>query len=257
MEMWSGPLANDQAAIVKDPLHRLLLKLGTRDIITAEEEAVLRDSLGEIREMPSNKIVVRAGVEVGECTLLLEGYICRFKDLRDGQRQIMEIHVPGDFLDLHTFLLKRLEHHVGSLTPVRLAIVPHDKLRDITERHPHLARMLWFSTLLDASIHRERILSIGRRSALARIAHLLCELNVRLGLVGLAAGNRYLLPVTQADIADATGLTSVHVNRMLKQLRDQELLTFRNGEVIIHEWDRLQTLAEFSSRYLYMERRPR
>jgi len=225
MEMWSGPLANDQAAIVKDPLHRLLLKLGTRDIITAEEEAVLRDSLGEIREMPSNKIVVRAGVEVGECTLLLEGYICRFKDLKDGQRQ--------------------------------LAIVPHDQLRDITERHPHLARMLWFSTLLDASIHRERILSIGRRSALARIAHLLCELNVRLGLVGLAAGNRYLLPVTQADIADATGLTSVHVNRMLKQLRDQELLTFRNGEVIIHEWDRLQTLAEFSSRYLYMERRPR
>lgn len=250
-------MANDFPAGGDDPLRRLLLKLGTRDIISAEEVAVLRDTIGEVREMPSGRIVVKAGVEVGECTLLLEGYICRFKDLRDGQRQIMEIHIPGDFLDLHTFLLKRLEHHVGSLTPVRLAIAPHDKLRNITERYPHLARMLWFSTLLDASIHRERILSVGRRSALARIAHLFCELNVRLGLVGLADGNRYLLPITQAEIADATGLTSVHVNRMLKQLRDQELLTFRNGEVVIHEWDRLQSLAEFSSAYLYLERRPR
>jgi CRP-like cAMP-binding protein len=117
--------------------------------------------------------------------------------------------------------------------------------------------MLWFSTLLDAAIHRERILSVGRRSALARIAHLLCELKVRLEVVGLASGGRYLLPVTQGDIADATGLTSVHVNRMLKQLRDQQLLTFRGGEVMIHEWDRLQRAAEFSSDYLYLERRPR
>ncbi len=117
--------------------------------------------------------------------------------------------------------------------------------------------MLWFSTLLDAAIHRERILSIGRRSALARIAHLLCELNLRLEVVGLAKSGRYLLPLTQGDIADATGLTPVHVNRMLKQLRDQQLLTFRGGEVTIHEWDRLQRVAEFSSFYLYLERRPR
>ena len=177
--------------------------------------------------------------------------------LADGQRQIMEVHVPGDFLDLHSFLLKRLEHNVGSLTPVRIALFPHDALRQITEDHPHLARLLWFSTLLDAAIHRERILSVGRRSAVARIAHLICELKLRLEVVGLSDGSRFALPLTQTDLADASGLTAVHVNRMLKRLRDDDLLTFRGGEVTIHDWDRLQRVAEFSADYLYLERRPR
>lgn len=247
-----------RAATARDgTLDLLMLKLRARDVVTDEEETVLRGAISEVQEIPAAKVVVKAGVTVSVCTLLVEGFICRYKDLSDGRRQIMEIHVPGDFLDLHTFLLKRLEHNVGSITPVRLALAPHDRLRAITEEHPHLARMLWFSTLLDAAIHRERLLSVGRRSALARVAHLLCEFNVRLGLIGLAEGNRYKLPLTQADLADANGLTSVHVNRMLRQLRDEGLLTFRNGEVIIHEWERLQRVAEFTSTYLYLERRPR
>ena len=238
-------------------LDRLLLKLRARDVLSGGEEAVLLNSIGCVIEAPQDKLLVKAGATLSESTLLVQGFVCRYKDLADGQRQIMEVHVPGDFIDLHGFLLNRLEHNLASLTPVRLATVPHDRLRCISERHPHLARMLWFSTLLDAAIHRERILSVGRRSALARIAHLSCELNLRLEVVGLASTGRYLLPLTQSDIADATGLTAVHVNRMLKQLRDGELLTFRGGEVIIHEWDRLQRLAEFNSGYLYLERRPR
>ena len=103
----------------------------------------------------------------------------------------MELHVAGDFVDLHGFLLKRLDHNVGAMTPVRMAMVPHDALRGITETHPHLGRMLWFSTLLDAAIHREKILSIGRRSAMARIAHIFCELLVRLRIVGLADETGY------------------------------------------------------------------
>lgn len=245
------------AATGDDPIAALLLKLRARDVLSEEEEAILRDSISEIKEIPRAKVLVRAGVVVSVCTLLIEGIVCRYKDLADGQRQIMELHVAGDFLDLHTFLLKQLEHNVGSMTPVRVALVPHDNVRMITERHPHLARMLWFSTLLDAAIHREHILSVGRRSALARIAHLFCEMFVRLEVVGLTDGHSYKLPITQADIADATGLTSVHVNRMLKQLRDQELLSFRNNEVVIQEWDRLQRIAEFDGRYLYLERRPR
>jgi len=250
-------LASDLAAPVGDPLDRLLLKLRARDMLSEKEAAVLCASVSEIKELPQGKVIVRSGVELSVCTLLIDGFICRYKDLNDGQRQIMELHVPGDFLDLHSFLLKRLEHNVGSMTPVRLALVPHDKVREITEAHPHLARMLWFSTLLDASIHRERILSVGRRSALARIAHMLCELYVRLEVVELTDGHSYRLPITQADIADAAGLTAVHVNRMLKQLRDQELVTFRNGLVTIHQWERLQQIAEFSAAYLYLERRPR
>lgn len=235
----------------------LLKKLRARDLVSAEEEQVLRHAIGEICALPAGRVIVRAGTILSQSTLLFDGLVCRYKDLADGQRQIMEIHVPGDFLDLHGFLLKRIDHNVAAMTPVRFALVPHDALRRISELYPHLTRILWFSTLLDAAIHREKIISIGRRSAVARIAHLLCELYVRLDLVGLARDHRYPLPLKQADLADATGLTSVHVNRMLRKLRNDEIVTFRGGEVTIHDWERLQRLAEFNSTYLHLERRPR
>ncbi|HEY0413359.1 MAG TPA: Crp/Fnr family transcriptional regulator [Allosphingosinicella sp.] len=235
----------------------LLLKLRARDIVDAEEEQVLREAIGGMREAAAGKVIVRDRATLSESTLLVDGIVCRYKDLADGQRQIMELHIAGDFLDLHGFLLKQLDHNVGAMTPARFATVPHDALRRITETHPHLARILWFSTLLDAAIHREKILSIGRRSALARIAHLLCELFVRTRIVGLAEEEGYPLPLTQADLADATGLTSVHVNRMLRRLRDEGLLTFRGGRVTIHDWHRLQRVAEFEPTYLHLERRPR
>jgi CRP-like cAMP-binding protein len=235
----------------------LLLKLRARDLVGREEEDVLRASVSELREHPAGRAIVRTGTTVSHSTLLIEGIVCRYKDLADGQRQIMELHVAGDFVDLHGFLLKQLDHNVGAMTPVRVAMFPHDAIRGITETHPHLGRMLWFSTLLDAAIHREKILSIGRRSALARIAHIFCELLVRLRIVGLATDTGYALPLTQADLADVTGLTSVHVNRMLKKLRDQDLLTFRGGMVTIGDWERLQRMAEFDPTYLHLERRPR
>ncbi|MGA9581067.1 MAG: Crp/Fnr family transcriptional regulator [Allosphingosinicella sp.] len=235
----------------------LLLKLRARDLVGGEEEEVLRASISDIRDHPAGRALVRTGTTLSVSILLVEGIVCRYKDLADGQRQIMELHVAGDFVDLHGFLLKQLDHNVGTMTPVRVALVPHDALRGITETHPHLGRMLWFSTLLDAAIHREKILSIGRRSALARIAHIFCELLVRLRLVGLADDRGYALPLTQADLADVTGLTSVHVNRMLKKLRDEKLLTFRGGMVTIDDWERLQRVAEFDPTYLHLERRPR
>jgi CRP-like cAMP-binding protein len=245
----------DSAA--ESAISTLLLKLRARDLISSEEQAVLRASISEISEYPAGRTIVRTGTTLSASTLLVEGIVCRYKDLADGQRQIMELHVAGDFVDLHGFLLKQLDHNVGTMTPVRVASVPHDAIRGMTETHPHLGRMLWFSTLLDAAIHREKILSIGRRSALARIAHILCELLVRLRLVGLATDYEYSLPLTQADLADVTGLTSVHVNRMLKKLRDEDLLTFRGGTVTIGDWDRLQRIAEFDPTYLHLERRPR
>jgi CRP-like cAMP-binding protein len=238
-------------------LHLLMMKLRARDLVDAEEEQVLREAISGVRELGAGRVIVRSGQMLSESTLLFDGFVCRYKDLAEGQRQIMEIHVAGDFLDLHGFLLKRIDHSVAAMTPVRFATVPHDALRRITETHPHLTRILWFSTLIDAAIHREKILSIGRRSAVARVAHVLCELSVRLKLVGLANDEGYSLPLTQADLADATGLTSVHVNRMLRRLRDDEILTFRGGQVRIHDWQRLQRLAEFDTAYLHLERLPR
>ncbi|MDB5697251.1 MAG: Crp/Fnr family transcriptional regulator [Alphaproteobacteria bacterium] len=243
--------------VVHNGVALLARKLRARDSISPEEEQVLRDAVVEVREVRAGKVLVRQGTPVNESTLLIEGIVCRYKDLASGERQIQELHVPGDFVDLHGFLLKRLDHNIASVSRALIALVPHDRLRRITEEHPHLSRMLWFSTMLDASVQRETILSVGRRTAFARIAHLMCELCLRLQVVGLSEDGRFAMPITQTDLADATGLTSVHVNRMLKQLRDQDMLTFRNGMAEIHDWERLARAAEFDPAYLHLDRQPR
>lgn len=240
-----------------DPVAGLLLKLRMRDEVSQREEEVLRTAVSEIRTFPAGRTIVRSGQELDRSMLLVEGLIARFKDLNDGQRQIMEIHVAGDFTDLHGFPLKRLDHDVGALTEVRMAFFPHSTLKQITEEQPHLARILWMSTLMDAAIQRERILSVGRRPARSRIAHLLCELQVRLEVIGLADSGGYALPLSPLDLGDATGLTSVHVNRMLRELREDGLLTFRGARVTIHDLQRLMQVAEFDPVYLHLEHRPR
>ena len=240
-----------------DPIGCLLLKLRIRDAVSEHEEEVLRGAISQVAEYPPDTTLIRQGDILTRSTLLIDGLIARYKDLSRGERQITEIHVAGDFVDLHGFLLQRLEHNVGALTRIKVAYAPHENLCRITEEEPHLARLLWLSTLIDAAIQRERILSVGRRTALARIAHLLCELYVRLDGVGLTEGFGFALPLTQADLADATGLTSVHVNRMLRRLRDEGLVTYRGGEVVIQNWDRLQDVAEFDPDYLFLDCRPR
>jgi len=234
-----------------------LTKLRARDVIEAEEEAAIRESVAEIIEVPADRRVVRAGVPLDSCNILLSGIACRHKDLRDGSRQITELHVAGDYVDLHSFTLKYLDHDIIALTECRFAIVPHERMLELTERFPHLARVYWFATNVDAAIHREWELSLGRRSALSRLAHMFCELKVRLDLVGLAAENSYDLPITQKDLAECLGLTDVHVNRTLKELRGNGLVTFRGGKVQIPDWEGLQRVAEFDPAYLYLERRLR
>lgn len=240
-----------------DPVQRLVMKLRLRDEVSDREADMLRDAVAAVQDFPPGRTIVRAGAVLTQSMLTVDGVIARYKDLAEGQRQIQDLHLAGDFTDLHGFLLKRLDHNIGALTRVRMALMPHDAVRRITEEEPHLGRLLWFSTLLDAAIQREKILSVGRRSAIARLAHLLCELHVRLDAVGLAEEGSFALPITQLDLGDATGLTSVHVNRMLKQLRDDRLVTFRGGRVTIHDWARLQQVGEFDTAYLYLDRRAR
>lgn len=234
-----------------------LAKLRARDTISSEEEQVIRGSLGEVRVLPPHDTCIRAGERLSSSTLLLEGLMCRYKDLPGGERQITELHVAGDFLDLHSFSLKQLDHNVMTLTPCRVVLVPHVKLREITEQQPHLARVYWFLTALDAAIHREWELSLGRRTAIQRIAHLICELHVRLGLIGDADDTGFALPLTQADLSDCTGLTPVHVNRTLRELRERGLMNFRSRRVSLHDLAGLRALAEFDDAYLYLRREER
>ena len=235
----------------------LLSKLRARDRLSAEEEAAVRDAIGEVREVPADRTIIRSGDELSSSTLLIEGLLCRYKDLRDGSRQICELHVAGDFADLHSFTLKRLDHNIMTLTPCRIALAPHARLEAITRDFPHLTRLFWFSTNLDAAIHREWMLSLGRRSALARVAHFFCEMQVRLGLVGLADAGGYALALTQTDLAECLGLTPIHVNRTLKQLREKGLVEFRRGRVTIGDRDGLRRIAEFDPAYLHLEQRDR
>jgi CRP-like cAMP-binding protein len=238
-------------------IEKHLMKLRARDELSAAEEQAIIDTVLECRDYPADRTFIRAGVELNHSTVLLDGLMCRYKDLRSGQRQITELNVPGDYADLHSFTLKRLDHHMMTLTPCRVAIVPHERLTALTEAHPHLTRVYWFSTNLDAAIHREWELSLGRRAAISRVAHLFCELFVRLGIVGLTQGTSYELKLTQTDLAEALGQTAVHINRTLKELREQGLVEFRSGRVTILDLAGLERLAEFDPAYLYLERRPR
>jgi CRP-like cAMP-binding protein len=234
-----------------------LLALRRRDTISPEEEAAIRAAFDEPRALPSDRTVIRADEELSVSTLLLEGVMCRYKDLRDGQRQISALHVPGDFVDLHSFTLKRLDHNVMTLTPCKVAQMPHARLTEITERFPHLTRVYWFLTTLDASIQREWMLSLGRRTALQRLAVLLCELFLRLEIVGLTDGNSFPLPLTQADLAECAGLTSVHVNRTLRELRERGLIEMASRRVTILDMAGLREVGDYSDNYLYLEHRDR
>jgi CRP-like cAMP-binding protein len=234
-----------------------LKKLRARNEIAPKEEQAIRSAISEVRDLPADHTFIRADTELTSSTMLLTGMMCRFKDLSQGERQVTELHIAGDFVDLHSFTLKRLDHNVVTLTPCRVAIVPHDNLRRITERYPHLTRVYWFLTNLDSARHREWSVSLGRRTAHARIAHLFCELFVRLELVGLADPEGYELPLTQTDIAECMGLTAVHVNRMLQEMRAQGLITLQGRRLTILDRKGLEKAAEFDASYLYLEKRPR
>ena len=234
-----------------------LLKLRQRDHIGPDEEQALRDATNEAQTAAARTTIIREGEILNSSTLLLDGIMCRYKDLRNGERQISALHVAGDFVDLHSFTLRKLDHNIMALTRCRFVTVAHSGLKRITENFPHLTRVFWFATNLDAAIHREWELSLGRRQAISKVAHLFCEMHVRLQIVGLASDDGYDLGLTQNDLAECVGLTPVHVNRTLKELRNGELVSFRSGRVTIHDPEGLKRIGEFDPAYLYLDHEDR
>jgi CRP-like cAMP-binding protein len=235
----------------------LILKLERRDHISDQERRVLEGAPSITQIVPANRDLVREGETLEFSCMLLDGWAGRCKMMSDGQRSITAVHISGDFIDLHSLLLKPMDHTVTTLTNCRVALVPHEYLRNITDNHPHLARMLWLDTLLDAAIHREWLAVMGRRSALGKLAHLLCELYMRLEIVGLASGHRLPMPLTQGVLADVLGLSPVHVNRTVQDLRREQVVHWSTGDVQIKHWDRLVEIAEFDPVYLNLVRAPR
>lgn len=233
--------------------HRFLRNRG-RNAMSAEEAAALEAAFEGPRICPARKTLIEKGAPVHHSTLLIEGVMCRYLDDTDGHRQLLGVHIAGDFVDLHGFPLERLDHNVATLTEATIATIPRERVMDLVARFPNLARVLWRSTMLDAAMHREWIFRLGRLDAQGRVAHFFAEMETRLRLAGLGDDRGVPLPINQTDVAEACGLTPVHVNRVLRTLREDGLATFRSGVIEIGDRAALHRLAEFDDEYLYPDR---
>ena len=225
-------------------------------MLSSNERQILENLPLEVRKVDADRDLGRDGHRSSHCLLLLNGMVCRYRVMQDGQRQIMSFHFPGDILDLSGLLLGKLDHDIGTLTPVEVAPIAHATLLDWIERHPGLGRALWQDTLVDAAVFREWVVNVGRRSAYARTAHLLCEMATRLRAVGLAQEDTVSLPVTAVELADATGLSVVHVNRVLQELRAKRLIELRGRVLAVLDWDGLKHAAGFDPDYLHQRAAP-
>lgn len=229
-------------------------KLRARHELSSDEEDALRGINWAERRFERDQVMVRSGQDLDHSMLLLSGFALRSKFSPDGARQIVETNNAGDFIDLHGFILRRLEHEISAASRCDVALAPHGELRRITDRLPRLTRVLWFQTLVDASIHREWMLVLGKKRSRARVAQFFCEMHARLKMVGLARDSGYTLPYSQLELADITGMTAVHLNRSLKELRDAGLVTYRNGQVELHDLEGLKRAAQFDPAYLHIGR---
>lgn len=231
-----------------------LRKLRRRIELSPEEESAIRGTVAETRNVQADEILVRSGEQLNSSIILFDGWLARSKDLPGGERQVTELHVAGDFADLHGFTLKRLDHDVLSLSECVIGVVPHERLQEITETYPRLARVYWRSTDVDAAITRELALSLGQRAAVSRMAHLFCELYVRLETVGRAQANGFEFPLTQRELSECLGLTVVHANRTIQELRRRGLVELASRRVKILDRPGLEAVAEFDPTYLYLDR---
>ena len=231
----------------------LLAKLATiTDLNDDEKQAILALPLA-VRALPKDHDVVQDNEVVARCCLLLEGFVHRYKMLPEGDRQIMSIHLPGDILDLQSLQIRRMDHSVGTLTKTRVAFIAHTSLLQLTREHPGIAAAFWRDTLIDASIFREWIVNVGRRDAFQRLAHLFCEMHTRMRVVQLAEDRGFAMPLTQSQLADATGLTVVHVNRTLKALRASGLIGLQGRFLHILDRPGLERVAGFDPTYLHLQ----
>ncbi|MCV9967819.1 Crp/Fnr family transcriptional regulator [Pararhizobium sp. BT-229] len=217
-----------------------------------EDRKWLQSLTGRVQVLTADQDLIREGDNPETVHLILEGFAARYKMTIDGKRQIFAYLIPGDFCDLHVALLKRMDHSIGTLSPCRVATLLPSTIIEITERRPALARALWMSSLVDEATLREWLLNLGQRPARERIAHLFCEMHARMRAVGLTTDGSFEFPLTQQELGDTTGLSIVHVNRSLKELREAGLVTMRTERLVIPDVERLKTFAGFDPAYLHL-----
>ena len=233
----------------------LIAKLQTvADLRESDVEKLVALCVDE-RFIAARRDILSEGERPDHVHVILEGWAARYKTLRDGSRQIVAFLIPGDFCDLHVTILGQMDHGIVALTRCRIAYIPSMQLDSLTSDHNGLTKALWWATLVDEGVLREWILNVGRRDAFERIGHLLCELHARMQMVGLVEDDRLALPLTQDQLADATGLTPVHVNRTLQRLRAEDLIEIGSGRLAILDVTKLREAVGFDGNYLHIRRR--
>jgi CRP-like cAMP-binding protein len=233
--------------------HPLIRKLEQFTRLSADDQRLLeRVSRKNVRRIEPRTDIVCEGDASGEIHLILSGWACRSKQLEDGRGAILAFLLPGDLCDLDNFLLRTMDHSVGALTAVTVAGIPRSLFEDLMLNHTHIAQGLWGQVLIDAAIQREWTLNLSQRTAYERLCHLLCELFLRLRTVGLTQGPSCEVPITQAKLAEATGLTLVHLNRMLQELRAANLVVLKSKILTIPNLGALMSAALFNPAYLHL-----
>lgn len=225
--------------------------------LSREDRAAVERLSRSQRDVAARRDLIREGDHPRYVHLIVEGWACRYKTLPDGRRQIVAFFLPGDFCDLNVYVLREMDHSVGAITKLRIADIGREDMDALTESHPRITQALWWHELVAAAIQREWTLNLGQRSAFERIAHLMVELFLRLEVVGLTNGNSCDFPLTQNDIADATGLTAVHVNRTLQELRRAGLIVLQGRTLTIPDMAALKNVALFNANYLHLDREGR
>jgi len=233
-------------------LNPLARKLRTYVSLSDADLFWLSESFGPSRQFEARRDIIEEGDDPRTVNVILEGWACRYRQLSDGRRQIVSLLLPGDVCDPHIFLLDRMDHSIGALTPVTLTQIPGPTMQQVTARSPVLDRAFQREALASAAIQREWTVSLGCRSGIERLAHLFCELRARLTVVGLGNPTGFPMPLIQSDLADALGQTTVHINRTLRELRALGLLSLRSRLLTLHDPNGLAELAHFDPVYLHV-----
>jgi CRP-like cAMP-binding protein len=229
----------------------MVRRLERRSPLEPADREILCGLPHSIRRLAANAHIIRDGDAPEHCSLLLSGFAFRYKLTGEGGRQIISLHIAGEFLDLQNSFLGIADHSVQTLTECEVALIPVPIVHDLALSNRAIGRALWMDTLIDSSIFREWVVNVGRRDSRARVAHMLCEFSLRLEAAGMAENHRYELPMTQEQLADAVGLTSVHVNRVLRHLQEEGLIDRDRRSITITDWARLRNAGDFNERYLH------
>lgn len=222
---------------------------------SAEERRRLDDLLAfPTRSWARGEVIIQEGKRVRDIHLVLTGLAARSKTLENGGRQIMAFLIPGDLCDVEVFVLEAMDHNIVAMSETTCVLIPAKVIEEMLSEFSNVTKALWWSTMVDSAVLRERIIDHGRREAREHIAHLCYEMLIRYRLVGETTDNSFPFPITQEDLADATGMTPVHANRTLQQLRADGLVELRKGVLTVLDPAGLKEVARYESSYLHLNR---